>query len=710
MKISILLPFKENFSPHYAGAVSLFINDTLKISKFKKNTVVFGNTHFKEIFNLNYKNISLDKKLFQSQNKRYVEEFINLEKNRKSDLIELHNRPIYLNFIINKLKNRTYILYFHNDPLTMSGSKTIPERIFLMKNCFKIVFNSNWSKKRFLQDMKSDFINSEKLVVINQSAKKNLINLDNKKKIITFVGKLNKSKGYDLFGQSIIKILDKHKDWSGIVVGDEPRDKLDYNHKNLKKLGFRKHSEVLDIYKKTSIAVVCSRWEEPFGRTSLEAASNGCAVIISNRGGLPETITNGIILKKLDHFNVFKAIDNLIKNKKKRIELQKLSLKNFYLTHKYISNKIDELRDIKLTKITKISFFDSKKSLRILHITNFNERHNGRLFFNTGRRINNGFIRLGHSVLEFSDRDIQKHYKSYSDISGAKSLNDKLKKTCYNYKPDIIVMGHADLISPQMLSELKDEYPQLKIAQWFLDPLNKFGPDYEKNKKRILDKSKFIDANFITTSPDVLKFLPKKVKNYFIPNPSDSSFETLNNFNKDCSIDVFFALSHGVHRGILKSRTTDDREVFIKKLIDNSKNVKFDIYGVNKVQPIWADQYFKTISNSKMGLNLSRGTPIKYYSSDRITQIIGNGLVTLIDEKNGYQDFFSKKEMIFYKNISDLTEKIIHISKDDKLRKEIGKNGKQKYTKYFNSTLVAKFIIEKTLDLNLKNNYLWYNN
>ena len=42
-----------------------------------------------------------------------------------------------------------------------------------------------------------------------------------------------------------------------------------------------------------------------------------------------------------------------------------------------------------------------------------------------------------------------------------------------------------------------------------------------------------------------------------------------------------------------------------------------------------------------MGLNLSRGTPIKYYSSDRITQITGNGLVTLIDEKTGYNDFFT---------------------------------------------------------------------
>ena len=32
------------------------------------------------------------------------------------------------------------------------------------------------------------------------------------------------------------------------------------------------------------------------------------------------------------------------------------------------------------------------------------------------------------------------------------------------------------------------------------------------------------------------------------------------------------------------------------------------------------------ISNSYMGINLSRGRPIKYYSSDRIVQFIGNGL------------------------------------------------------------------------------------
>ena len=120
----------------------------------------------------------------------------------------------------------------------------------------------------------------------------------------------------------------------------------------------------------------------------------------------------------------------------------------------------------------------------------------------------------------------------------------------------------------------------------------------------------------------------------------------------------FFALSHGVHRGKLKTGKFDDRAIFLKRLLDITNDVKFEIYGLNKIQPIWADHFYKTISNVKMGLNLSRGEPIKYYSSDRITQIIGNGLVTLIDEKTGYRDFFNDKEMVFYKNINDLSEKI----------------------------------------------------
>ena len=467
------------------------------------------------------------------------------------------------------------------------------------------------------------------------------------------------------------------------------------------------HKKVLKLFQKSSIAIVCSRWNEPFGRTSLEAAANGCAVIISDRGGLPETVTNAIILKKLNSLELTTKINELIKDDRKRKLIQKLSIENFYLTHRYVSGLIDDYR---MQKIGKINLFFTKKKilpLRILHITNFNERLDGRLFFNTGRRINNGFIRLGHSVLGFSDRDIVKYYKSYSDFSGGASLNDKLKKTCYNYKPDLIVMGHSDLISAQQLGELKNEYPQIKVAQWFLDPLNVNGPDYERNKKRILDKSDFIDTNFITTSPDVLKFLPTTCKNYFLPNPVDKSFETLSNFTKPCNVDVFFALSHGVHRGVLKLGKADDRNYFLKNLINKTSNIKFDLYGIDNKQPIWADHYFKVIANSKMGLNLSRGSPIKYYSSDRIAQIIGNGLVTLIDKKTEYGNFFSDSEMVFYKDSNDLSEKIIRIANDEKLRKLIGRKGKEKYFKYFNSTTIADFIINKTFDRNKEKKYHW---
>ncbi len=707
MKISVLLPFKENYSPDYAGAVSLFINDTIKLSKYKNTTTVYGYTDYKSRFKSKYVNIETSKKLFSSSNKEYVKKFISMENINKSELIEIHNRPVYLSLLVNNLQKRNYILYFHNDPLSMSGSTSIQERIFLLKHCYRIIFNSNWSKKRFLEGMNSDAINSEKLIVIHQSASKSKINLKNKKKIITFVGKLNKSKGYDLFGKAVLKVLDKHKDWKAYVAGDEPRDKIDFHHERLIKLGFKKHKEILDLYKISSIAVVCSRWEEPFGRTSLEACANGCAVIISRRGGLPETLTNGVILKKLNVQEIYNRIEKLIINKHKRSYLQKLSYKNFYLTHKFVSNQIDKVRET-LLSLHKPLFINKDKKLRILHITNFNERHNGRLFFNTGRRLNNGFIRLGHSVLEFSDRDILSRNKTYRDISGSKTLNDKLIKTCYHFKPDLIVLGHADLISLDIIDSLKKEYSNLRVAQWFLDPLNIKGPDFEKNKKRILDKLEVIDGNFLTTAPDVLKFLNKS-NSFFIPNPSDDSIETLSNYKNNCSNDVFFALSHGVHRGKLKNRTSDDRELFINKLINICNNVRFDIYGMNGVQPIWADQYFKIISNSKMGLNLSRGDPIKYYSSDRITQIIGNGLVTLIDEKTHYRDFFNDDEMIFYSSVDDLADKIHKISKDERSRKLIAKKGKNKYMKYFNSTIVADFIINKTFDKNYKKKqYLWH--
>ena len=78
MKIAILLPYKENFSPEYPGAVSLFVNETSLNSDYKDELVVFGNTNYKKKFKLKYQNIQLSKNILLSQTKDYVNKFINL--------------------------------------------------------------------------------------------------------------------------------------------------------------------------------------------------------------------------------------------------------------------------------------------------------------------------------------------------------------------------------------------------------------------------------------------------------------------------------------------------------------------------------------------------------------------------------------------------------------------------------------------------------
>jgi glycosyltransferase involved in cell wall biosynthesis len=698
MRISILLPYKENFSPEYPGAVSIFLNSVIKLSKYKNKITVFGNTKFKNKYRIKYKNIDISDKILGigSQTNKYINKFIHEENKKKSDIIEVHNRPLYIQLLPSS--NAKKILYFHNDPLTMNGSKSVIERKDLLKKCDKIVFNSEWSKNRFLSALDSIFIKSEKLLVIHQSTKKEIVKIDQKDNIITFVGKLNKAKGYDIFGTAVIKILNKYKNWKAVVIGDEEREKILFSHKNLDILGFQNHKTVINIFKKTSISVVCSRWEEPFGRTSLESASCGCAVIITNRGGLPETITHGIIVDKLSVGEIYKSIEKLIKNKNLRREMQFLSAKNFHLSNKNASSLIDAYRDEVLQNNLQ-SHKNLKKKLKILHITNFNERHNGRLFYNTGKRINNGFVRLGHSVLEFSDRDIVSYYRGINDFKGEKKLNSKLIEVISNYLPDLIVLGHADLINYDTLKFIKTYYPGIKISQWFLDRMD---TEWKRNLSRFTDKMNLMDTNFCTTDPKRLN-VGKKTPIHYIPNPVDESFEKLKNYEKKyLPNDLFFAMSHGVHRGVLKKGKYDLREKFIDKLQKLLPNTKFDLHGMKNNQPIWADNFINAISKSKIGLNLSQGRAVKYYSSDRFAQLIGNGLLVFIDEKTRFSNFLSNDEIVTYKNVNDLAKKIKKYLGNDRLRKKMAKKGRNKYFKYFNSTIIADFIVNKTFKTNKK--------
>ena len=313
MNIAILLPYKENFTKKDAGAVSIFVNDTNKLSNYRKNIKVYGYSESKNKLK-NYINLYIKKFFLYSDSLQYLNKFLVKTKKIKIDILEVHNRPNYINFLDKNSKSKK-ILYFHNDPQNMLGSRSINERINLLKKTEAIVFNSNWSKTRFLENL-PNHMNYKKIIVIPQSTSKAQISFDKKKNLISFIGKLNTSKGYDVFGEAILKILDTYPDWKSIVIGDEPREKLIFKHKNLQLLGYKNNSYILDRLKEVSISVVPSKWDEPFGRSSLEAISRGSALIRSNSGGLSETTKDALVIENVTVDNLYKKIKFLIDNKK----------------------------------------------------------------------------------------------------------------------------------------------------------------------------------------------------------------------------------------------------------------------------------------------------------------------------------------------------------------------------------------------------------
>ena len=694
MKIASILPYKENYTRKGAGAVALWISDFMRDSTYKKNTYVFGNTNYKKFLTKNYININISNinSKLNSTTKEYSNKIIKKIQNLNFDIIELHNRPIMVNEFFKKI-NSKIILYFHNDPTTMKGAKSVSERMYLLENVDKIIFISEWVKKRFFKDLPN--LSDNKTQIIYHSIdpiKKNI----KKNKQIIFVGKLNESKGYDLYCKSMFKILNENKNWKAFSIGEEKRFQNFPTHKRHLNLGQISHNKVLEYLSKSEIAVIPSRWEEPFGRTALEASSRGCATIISNTGGLAETTDYAIKLKKVDTYNIENEIIKLIENKRLRKDIQKKSKKFVKHQLKTNSKKIDLMRD-SLFPFRNININNNK--LRILNIYNLAQKLNHRIYnLSLGKKFTNGFIRNGHDVIEISDRDYVRQNKGLNLLSIKDKFHSYLVETFKNYNPDLIIFGHSDNITENILNDFKTLNKNTIISQWNEDPFMNNLADTSDNINKLKKFFSLVDHSFITTNPSVLNFSKKYTQNiHFFMTPVDKNIECFDVFKLKPYNDVFYAMSHGVNRATLKEGKTDNRVNFLNKLIKKIDGIKYDFYGFGKQEPVWGNDFYKSLLNSKMALNLSRGNPTKHYSSNRIASLMGNGLMVFIDKKVEMNNFFNSNEIVSYNNIDDLADKIKFYKKNDKIRIKIAKNGKNKYFKIFNETKISKFIIDKSI-------------
>ena len=334
-KIFIILPYKESLKPHFAGAVSIYVQDTTKYSKYKKNIKIISSD-----------SINKDK-LFR--NKNYILNFCKKYQKKKIDIIEIHNRPEYLPYIKKFFPNVKINLFFHNDPLSLRGSQNIEDREFIIKNTNKIIFISRWIQKMFYSQLKNVDI-SKSLLLHHGINKKRNINLSKKEKNILFVGKLNRSKGYHIFCEVAYRFKKHDPSWKFLAIGNETRKEIFPIEGSVNELGYLKNNDVLKYYEKSEIAIGNSVWNEPLGRIAIESSSRKCLPIISNIAGLSESKKIAHVLKENNSNEIFRFLKKITSNKIYRREKQNEFYNNNNFNLIEVSKELDNLRNELFTK------------------------------------------------------------------------------------------------------------------------------------------------------------------------------------------------------------------------------------------------------------------------------------------------------------------------------------------------------------------------
>lgn len=335
--------------------------------------------------------------------------------------------------------------------------------------------------------------------------------------------------------------------------------------------------------------------------------------------------------------------------------------------------------------------------MKVLHVGNFNTSRYGRTYYDFDRKLSNGFIRNGHYVYDFSYRDIARSISWLKrKKAGAKKMNDKFLQAVHNIRPDLVLLGNAELIEPDYIDRLRELQPNLRIALWYVDPLK--GQDKKVAYLRKLAEK--VDTLFCTSAGELLNQFKPRMNTLFLPNVVDGSIEILKNHTKEkFDIDLVF---------IGRDSHDERRRTFLEDLLKSNDDHQLNIsyFGASGASPVYGAEFFDTLEKSCMGLSINRVDDVKWYTSDRIAQLTGNGLLTFSSEVEGLRELYNEDEIVYFSDHNDLVEKLKYYKRNTKERQRIAANGYQRAHQYYNSQNIAKYIEEATLGV-LSRDYPW---
>lgn len=336
--------------------------------------------------------------------------------------------------------------------------------------------------------------------------------------------------------------------------------------------------------------------------------------------------------------------------------------------------------------------------LKIVHACNFGLRPKGNFQHGVAHKISNGLIRNGHFVSNFSDRDVARSGTIFANMPmGRHFANNALQEFCYHIQPDLLILGHADMIKPKTLIKIRQKTPSIKIVQWAGDLLS--GAD---KIAAVCSKLEAVDATLVNMSGAPLTALAKLTTGVvgFLPVPVDFSVENGLNYEKYVPYDLFYACSPPAG---IRNICGEDwlPEKLLQYIETRIPNIRLNVAGLRGHPTLVGGRYQKALESAAIGLNLSARNDYPLYSSDRLAHICGNGMVVLIDRATGYDQLFNDNEFAFFSTIDEMIEKIRLLLADAPYRLALAKSGRARYHALFNEQIIAKYIVDVAMgDLN----------
>jgi hypothetical protein len=325
-------------------------------------------------------------------------------------------------------------------------------------------------------------------------------------------------------------------------------------------------------------------------------------------------------------------------------------------------------------------------SLRIVHACNFNYDKSGDKFDSMDHKIHHGLVENGHYVYPFPVHDIGRQMSfTNSKRFGAKKANASLVETCKRVHPDILLLGHSQSIERETLEVIRTNQPGIKIAQWFCDW---FCTERAFKFKFIYNRLDLLDAFFATTAGDKLEaFNQRGCRTAFIPNLVHPAIEKYRSFQSlEHDYDLVFV--GGDQRDPERRATLQEIEGRL------GGRFRLGIFGSLNRPGIYGHEKELVLSRSKASLNLTRlPEPMKWYSSDRIASLMGNGLLACTRAEAELHELYGTESMIYYSDTGDLIQQLETALGSGKW-KEIAEKGWQVNHDLFSSKRITSLMVD----------------